>query len=36
MARVLFLEPYFGGSHQAFAEGLARHSSHPIDLETLP
>ncbi len=36
MARILFLEPYFGGSHRAFAEGLARHSSHQIELVTLP
>lgn len=36
MARVLFLEPYFGGSHKAFAEGLVRHSRHEIILVTLP
>ena len=36
MARVLLLSPYNGGSHKAFAEGLATHSSHEIDLLTLP
>ena len=36
MARVLLVSPYHGGSHRAFAEGLARHSSHRIDLESLP
>ncbi len=34
--RFLFLEPYFGGSHRDFAEGLAAHSRHRIDLVTLP
>ncbi|MFP4231976.1 MAG: DUF3524 domain-containing protein [Spirochaetaceae bacterium] len=34
--RVLFLESFFGGSHRAVAEGLARHSQHSIDLYTLP
>ncbi|HKI48006.1 MAG TPA: DUF3524 domain-containing protein [Desulfobacteria bacterium] len=34
--KFLFLEPFFGGSHQYFAEGLAAHSSHQIDLVTLP
>ena len=32
----LFLEPFFGGSHQDFAEGLIAHSRHRIDLQTLP
>jgi glycosyltransferase involved in cell wall biosynthesis len=36
MARVLLLSPYHGGSHQAFADGLIKHSSHRIDLLTLP
>ncbi len=31
-----FLEPFFGGSHKDFAEGLVAHSSHQIDLFTLP
>lgn len=34
--RFLFLEPFFGGSHRDFAEGLAAHSRHDIDLVTLP
>jgi len=34
--RVLVLEPFFGGSHRAFVEGLARHSAHRIDRLTLP
>jgi glycosyltransferase involved in cell wall biosynthesis len=34
--RLLFLEPFFGGSHRDFAEGLIEHSKHSIDLHTLP
>jgi glycosyltransferase involved in cell wall biosynthesis len=34
--RFLFLEPFFGGSHRDFAEGLVSHSRHEIDLVTLP
>ena len=34
--RFLFLEPFFGGSHRDFSEGLAAHSRHHIDLVTLP
>ena len=34
--KFLFLEPFFGGSHQDFAEGLISHSQHRIDLLTLP
>lgn len=30
------LEPYFGGSHKSFLEGLARHSTHDFTLLTLP
>ena len=30
------LEPYFGGSHKYFLEGLARHSEHDFTLFTLP
>lgn len=33
---VLFLEPFYGGSHKAFAEGLAARSRHRIDLFHLP
>ncbi len=36
MARILFIEPYHGGSHQMFAKGLIAHSSHTIDCVTLP
>jgi len=35
-ARVLFLNPFHGGSHRAFAEGWAKHSRHAFDLVTLP
>jgi glycosyltransferase involved in cell wall biosynthesis len=34
--KVLFLNPFHGGSHRQFAEGWARHSRHAIDLVTLP
>jgi glycosyltransferase involved in cell wall biosynthesis len=34
--RVLFVDPFFDGSHRAFGEGLARHSRHDIELLTLP
>jgi glycosyltransferase involved in cell wall biosynthesis len=30
------VEPYFGGSHKAFLQGLARHSRHDFTLFTLP
>jgi glycosyltransferase involved in cell wall biosynthesis len=33
---VLLLEPYCGGSHQAWAEGYARHSSHAVTVLGLP
>jgi glycosyltransferase involved in cell wall biosynthesis len=33
---ILLVEPYFGGSHRAWAEGYARHSGHDVDLLTLP
>jgi len=36
MARVLFLNPFHGGSHKAFAEGWAKHSRHELTLQTLP
>ncbi|NLW50560.1 MAG: DUF3524 domain-containing protein [Candidatus Brocadiaceae bacterium] len=35
MARVLALEPYYGGSHQAFLDGYRRRSRHAIDLLTM-
>ena len=28
--RVLLVEPYLGGSHADWAEGLARHSAHEV------
>ena len=34
--KFLFLEPFFGGSHKDFAEGLCSFSRHEIDLMTLP
>jgi glycosyltransferase involved in cell wall biosynthesis len=34
--RVLLIEPYYGGSHYAWAAGYARHSTHQVDLITLP
>jgi glycosyltransferase involved in cell wall biosynthesis len=30
------VEPYFGGSHRSFLEGLARYSSHEVSLLTMP
>ncbi|MGM0451815.1 MAG: tRNA-queuosine alpha-mannosyltransferase domain-containing protein [Thermodesulfobacteriota bacterium] len=32
----LFLEPFYGGSHKNFADGLIAHSRHVIDLHFLP
>ena len=34
--RILFVEPFYGGSHRAFLDGLVRHSRHGIELLTLP
>jgi len=34
--KVLLLEPWFGGSHRAWAEGYVRHSAHRVELLTLP
>lgn len=34
--KFLFLEPFYGGSHKSFAQGLVYHSNHKIDLFTLP
>ena len=33
---VLLVEPWFGGSHRAWAEGYQRHSAHNVELLTLP
>jgi glycosyltransferase involved in cell wall biosynthesis len=34
--KFLFLEPFYGGSHRDFADGLTVHSRHDIKLVTLP
>ena len=34
--RLILVSPYHGGSHQAWAEGYQAHSSHEIELLTLP
>ena len=34
--KFLFLEPFYGGSHRDFADGLTAHSRHDIQLVTLP
>lgn len=34
--QVLLLEPYLAGSHQAWAEGYARHSKHQVTILSLP
>lgn len=34
--RILFLEPFYGGSHKDVADGLVTYSRHRIDLATLP
>lgn len=34
--RVLFVEPFYGGSHRDFADGLVNYSQHEIALLTLP
>src|SRR5262245_27554236 len=34
--KVLFLNPFHGGSHRAFAEGWARHTRHELTLVTMP
>ena len=34
--KFLFMEPFFGGSHRAFALGWQAHSRHDIELLTLP
>lgn len=36
MARCLFVEPFYGGSHRSFTEGLVRHSRHEFALLTQP
>ena len=34
--RILLIEPYYGGSHRAWADGYAQHSAHHVDLVVLP
>lgn len=36
MANVLLVEPFYGGSHKAFADGLVDNSYHSFQLLTLP
>lgn len=36
MARGLFVEPFYGGSHRSFLDGLVAHSRHDVHLLTLP
>jgi glycosyltransferase involved in cell wall biosynthesis len=36
VARGLFVEPFYGGSHRAFLDGLAAHGGHELALLTLP
>jgi glycosyltransferase involved in cell wall biosynthesis len=35
MARILALEPWYGGSHRNFLDGLVQHSSHEIETVTM-
>lgn len=34
MARIVLVEPYYGGSHRAWADGLVAHSGHEVHLVT--
>jgi glycosyltransferase involved in cell wall biosynthesis len=34
--KILFLEPFYGGSHKIFADGLIKNTSHEMDLLPLP
>jgi len=34
--KILFLEPFYGGSHKEFALGFQKHSIHEVSLVTLP
>ena len=36
MARILFIEPFYGGSHKYFTDGIKQYSSHSVSLLTLP
>ena len=35
-SKILFVEPFYGGSHKAFLDGLVQHSRHHVQLLTLP
>ena len=34
--KILFIEPFYGGSHKDFTDGLIKHSEHEYTLYTLP
>ena len=34
--QIALLEPFYGGSHRAWADGLKRHSKHRIEIFGLP
>ncbi len=34
--KILFLEPFYGGSHKDVAKGFADYSSHEVDILSLP
>ncbi|HAK44632.1 MAG TPA: DUF3524 domain-containing protein [Spirochaeta sp.] len=34
--KILFIEPFYGGSHRDFTDGLIKHSRHDITLHSLP
>ncbi len=34
--KILFIEPFYGGSHKAFADGFKHYSQHTVQLFTLP
>ena len=34
--KLLFIEPYYGGSHQTWMDGYRKHSRHNIDFLTMP
>ncbi len=36
MVRVLFIEPFYGGSHRRFADGLRDNAQHDIEILALP
>ena len=36
MLKIALIEPFFSGSHQSWAEGLAKHSRHEIKIFSLP